>query len=231
MARERILIVDDEQHIVEALQYNLEREGFRTMTACNGEQAIASVRHAAPDLILLDWMMPAMDGLEVCRILKHAEATKRIPIIMLTVKADETDKVLGLEMGVDDYITKPFGSKELVARVKALLRRAVTPLAEDEGFQLDSLRVDWGKHLVTIGGKPAPLTAKEFALLRALVQANGRVLSRAILLDRVWGYDSPETVQTRTVDFHISQLRKKLRQAGSRIVTVKQAGYRLVIDE
>jgi two-component system alkaline phosphatase synthesis response regulator PhoP len=175
-------------------------------------------------------MLPELDGLEVCRILKRDDKTRSIPILMLTVKSGETDKVLGLELGADDYVTKPFSPRELVARIKALLRRAQPPPAADV-LQLDALKVDWGKHLVSVKGKPVELTPKEFDLLKALVEAKGRVLSRETLLDRVWGYERSIEIETRTVDLHISQLRKKLRPVSRRIVTVKSAGYRLVLDE
>ena len=230
MAKLKILIVDDEKNIVEAVRYALEQEGFRTVVAHDGARGLELAQREAPDLVLLDWMLPELDGLEVCRILKRDDKTRSIPILMLTVKSGETDKVLGLELGADDYVTKPFSPRELVARIKALLRRAQPPPAQDV-FQLDALKVDWGKHLVSVKGKPVELTPKEFDLLKALVEAKGRVLSRETLLDRVWGYERSVEIETRTVDLHISQLRKKLRPVSRRIVTVKSAGYRLVLDE
>ena len=230
MATAKILIVDDEKNIVEAVKYNLERAGFRTLIAADGARAMELARRDLPDAILLDWMLPEVDGLEVCRLLKQHERTRRIPILMLTVKSDETDKVLGLEMGADDYLTKPFSQRELLARVKALLRRVALPPME-EVFQLDSLKVDWGKHVVALGGKSVELTSKEFELLRALIEGKGRVLTREVLLDRVWGYERATEIETRTVDLHISQLRKKLKQVARRILTVKNAGYRFVLDE
>ncbi len=230
MAKEKILIVDDEKNIAEALKYNLEAEGFRTLTAHDGARALELARTELPELILLDWMLPEQDGLEVCRRLKQDAKTQSIAIIMLTVKSDETDKVLGLEMGADDYITKPFSPRELVARVKAILRRgAAQPAAEV--FRLGDLRVDWARHTVELKSKPVELTSKEFELLRALIEAKGRVLSRDALLDKVWGYERALEIETRTVDLHISQLRKKLKAAGERILTVKNVGYRLVADE
>ena len=230
MAGAKILIVDDEQNIAEALKYNLEREGYRTVVAHDGGKALELARRELPALILLDWMLPVMSGIEVCRALKQDPRTAPIPIIMLTVKSDEADKVVGLEMGADDFVTKPFSPRELVARVKAVIRRqAAPPLAEV--FQLGALRIDWGKYLVTVKGKPVALTAKEFALLKALIEAKGRVLTREILLDTVWGYERSLEIETRTVDLHVSQLRKKLRLSGARILTVKNAGYRFVVDE
>ena len=228
-AKAKILIVDDEKNIVEAVKYNLEQEGFRTLIAHDGASALELARRDLPDLVLLDWMLPEVDGLEVCRLLKQEPKTKSIPIIMLTVKSEETDKVLGLEMGADDYVTKPFSPRELVARVKAILRRAQGP--PTEVFQLDALRVDWGKHLVSLKGKPVELTSKEFELLRALVEARGRVLTRDALLEKACGYERAVEIETRTVDLHISQLRKKLKAAAERIVTVKNTGYRFAMDE
>jgi two-component system alkaline phosphatase synthesis response regulator PhoP len=229
MAKRTVLIVEDEPHIAEALQYSLAKEGFRVLIARDGAEGLARARRDTPDAVLLDWMLPELQGLEVCRLLKQDEKTRRIPILMLTVKSEETDKVLGLEMGADDYVTKPFSTRELLARVKALLRRSALP-ETPEVFQLDALRVDWGRHLVSIKGKPVELTAKEFELLKALVEARGRVLSRETLLDRVWGYERAVEIETRTVDLHVSQLRKKLGPVAERIVTVKSAGYRLDQD-
>ena len=230
MTKPKILVVEDENNIAEALTYNLGKEGFRTIVAADGAKALELARRELPDLILLDWILPEVDGLEVCRILKQDDKTRSIAIIMLTVKSDETDKVLGLEMGADDYMTKPFSPRELVARVKALLRRTKPPPSA-EIFQLEALRADWGKHTVSVKGKPVELTSKEFALLKALVGAKGRVLSREVLLDRVWGFERATEIETRTVDLHISQLRKKLKPVAERILTVKNAGYRLMIDE
>jgi DNA-binding response OmpR family regulator len=228
MAQARVLIVDDERNIVEALKYNLDKEGFRTMIAYDGARALELARREHPDIVLLDWMLPEVDGLDVCRILKAGEETKSIPIIMLTVKSDETDKVLGLEMGADDYVTKPFSHRELLARIRAILRRGAPPAGEI--FHIDELQVDWGRHVVSVEGAPVELTSKEFGLLKALIEARGRVLSRSALLDRVWGYERGAEIETRTVDLHISQLRRKLRPASRRIVTLKNAGYRFDLD-
>ena len=230
MAKAKILIVDDEKSIIEAVKYNLEKEGFRTLVAHDGARAVELARRDLPDLVVLDWMLPEQDGLEVCRILKQEGRTTRIPIIMLTVKGGETDKVLGLEMGADDYMTKPFSPRELIARVKAVLRRQAGP-PEAEVFQFGALRVDWGTFVVTVKEKPVALTPKEFELLRGLVAAKGRVLTREKLLERVWGYDRAIEIETRTVDLHISQLRKKLGVAGRAILTVKQAGYRFALED
>jgi two-component system alkaline phosphatase synthesis response regulator PhoP len=230
MPKATILLVDDENTIVEAVRYNLDKAGFRTLVASDGPKALALARREEPDLILLDWMLPEIDGLAVCRMLKQEPKTKHIPVIMLTVKSEEQDKVLGLETGADDYVTKPFSARELVARVKAMLRRAGLP-SMAEVFELDDLKVDWGKHVVSLKGKPVELTSKEFELLRALIDARGRVLSRENLLNNVWGYDRSLDIETRTVDLHISQLRRKLKQVAERILTVKNAGYRFALDE
>ena len=230
MAQQKILVIDDEQNIVEALKYNLQKAGFRVVTASDGETGIQRCRTEEPDLTLLDLMLPKVDGLEVCRVLKRDPKTRHIPIIMLTVKAEETDKVVGLEMGADDYVTKPFSPRELVARVKTVLRRHLEQ-PPVEVLTLDDLRVDWPRHLVTVKGRPVDLTSKEFELLRALIEAKGRVLTREVLLDKVWGYERSLEIETRTVDLHISQLRKKLGKVGGRILTVKNAGYRLALDE
>lgn len=228
-----ILIVDDEKNIVEAVRYNLDREGLQTLVAFDGITGLEQARNHIPDLIILDWMLPGLDGLEVCRRLSADEATKHIPIILLTVRSEETDKVLGLEMGADDYVTKPFSTRELVARVKATLRRqgASKTSASAETLAVGELRVDWPRHRATLAGAPVELTSKEFNLLKALVEANGRVLDREQLLGQVWGYENAVSVGTRTVDLHVSQLRKKLPPLANRLVTVKNAGYRLDLDD
>ena len=230
MAEPKILVVDDEHSIVEAVRYSLERAGFRVAAVSDGEEALERCRAEAPDLMVLDLMLPGLDGLEVCRILRGDDATRGIPIIMLTVKGQEMDKIVGLELGADDYMTKPFSPRELVARVRAILRRTEGEPPQ-EIFQLDELRVDWGKYIVSVGGVAVELTSKEFDLLKALIEAKGRALTRDILLEKVWGYGRSLEIETRTVDLHISQLRRKLSSAGARIRTVKNVGYRFVIDE
>ncbi|MEW5807071.1 MAG: response regulator transcription factor, partial [Acidobacteriota bacterium] len=222
----RILVVDDEKDIVELVKYNLEKEGLQVSTASNGFDALNVIHKSTPDLILLDIMMPQLDGLEVCRRLKKDDSLRDIPIIFLTAKSEEVDKVLGLEMGGDDYITKPFSIRELIARVKAVIRRKekVTP-AERRKF--GEILVDFARYEVMLKGKPVPLTAKEFALLKALIQAGGRVLTREKLLIDVWGMDYPG--ETRTVDVHIRKLREKLGET-KRIQTVKGAGYKFLVD-
>ena len=229
MSKARILIVDDEENILTALAYSLEREGYQTLTARNGARALETARRELPDLILLDWMLPEVDGLEVCRLLRQDEKTRTIPVILLTVRSGETDKVLGLEIGADDYVTKPFSQRELLARIRVALRRASAP--PSDVFRLGEFQVDWGRHVVSFGNEPIDLTPKEFQLLTALIDAQGRVLTREVLLDKVWGYDRAAQIETRTVDLHISQLRRKLEPLAGRILTLNKVGYRFVIDE
>lgn len=228
MAQPKILVVDDEKNIVEAIVYNLQKEGFRTLAAHDGKRAVELAQREVPDLITLDVMLPEMDGWEVCRALRQDRRTKHIPVIMLTVKGDEADKVVGLELGADDYMTKPFSPKELVARAKAILRRTKEPAAEV--VSMGQLHVDFGKHTVRVTGKAVELTSKEFELLRALLEAKGRVLSRDFLLDRVWGLEQSMEIETRTVDVHVGQLRRKLKGEAKRLVTVKNVGYRFDVD-
>ena len=229
MAQPKVLVVDDEPNIIEAITYNLKRAGFRTLTASDGQRALELAQRELPDLITLDVRLPGQDGWEVCRLLRHDLRTKRIPIIMLTVNSDEAEKIVGLELGADDYVTKPFSPKELVARVKAVLRRSTAP-ESDEAVTIGGLRVDFGKHLVTVHERPVELTAKEFELLKALLDAKGRVLARDTLLDRVWGLEQSLEIETRTVDVHIGQLRKKLKDEAKRLITIKNAGYRFDTD-
>lgn len=229
MASPKILIVDDEKNIVEAIRYNLEQAGFRTMTAADGRRAIELAQRDVPDLITLDVMLPELDGWEVCRLLRRDARTRRIPIIMLTVKDDETDKIVGLELGADDYLTKPFSPKELVARIKAIFRRTQEPMTE-QVISGGNLRVDLDKHLVRVSDKPVEMTTKEFELLTALLQAKGRVLSREALLNRVWGLEQSLEIETRTVDVHVGQLRKKLKGEAKRLLTVKNVGYRFDLE-
>jgi len=224
--KEKILIVEDEKDIVKMLEYNLKKEGFRTISAQDGEDALEYAVREHPDLIILDLMLPGMDGLEVCRELKKETKTASIPIIMLTAKAQESDKVVGLELGADDYMTKPFSPRELIARIKAVLRRAKEKDKLPEVLKLGDLVIDLSKIAVSVKDRPIELTAKEFELLKTLIKAKGRVLSRDYLLDTIWGFDHAVEIQTRTVDVHIRTLRKKLKSEAKRIVTVKNYGYR-----
>jgi phosphate regulon transcriptional regulator PhoB len=228
MARE-VLVVEDEPDIRRLVVLHLEREGFRCRTATTGSDALREVKAAAPDLVVLDLMLPEVDGLEVCRRLRRDTSTAGIPIIMLTAKSDEVDRIVGLEIGADDYVGKPFSPKELVARVRAVLRRShpnqVTPVLTVGPITLDAAR-----HAVSLNGQAIVLTPKEFDLLQALLEAAGRVLSREFLLNRVWGYARADVIESRTVDVHVRRLRAKLGDAGSRIATVKSIGYRFETD-
>ncbi len=229
--KEKILIVDDEKDIVKMLDYNFKKEGYRTVLAYDGEDALSLAKREHPDIVLLDLMLPGIDGLEVCKALKKEEKTSSIPIIMLTAKTQEADKVIGLELGADDYMTKPFGLKELLARIKAVLRRAKEKEKLPEIINVGSLAIDFSRIAVSLNNKPIELTAKEFELLTTLIKAKGRMLSRDYLLDTVWGFDQAMNIQTRTVDVHIRTLRKKLKAEAKRIVTVKNYGYRFEIGE
>jgi phosphate regulon transcriptional regulator PhoB len=222
----RVLIVEDERDIRDLVLFHLVREGFQVSSAGSGEEALRQVRHVSPDLVLLDLMLPAMGGLEVCRKLRQDPATVALPIVMLTAKGDEVDRVLGLELGADDYIVKPFSPKELLARVRAVLRRA-KPAPGAAPIAIGALAIDPGTRTVTVQGAPLTLTHKEFELLSALADAQGRVLSREFLLDRVWGYSRAGEIESRTVDVHVRRLRVKLGPEGRRILTVKSVGYRL----
>ena len=226
-----ILIVEDEKDRITMLEYNLKKEGYGTLSVRNGEDAIDLARTEQPDMIILDLMLPGMDGLEVCKILRGERKTASIPIIMLTAKSQESDKVVGLELGADDYVTKPFSPRELIARIKAILRRGKEKDTFQEILKAGDLTVDLSKIAVTVKGKPIELAAKEFELLKALMKARGRVLSRDHLLDTIWGFDHAAEIQTRTVDVHIRTLRKKLKSESSRIVTVKNYGYRFEDEE
>lgn len=223
---EKILIVEDERDIVKMLDYNLKKEGYRTVAVRSGSDAHDAALKEKPDLILLDLMLPGIDGLEVCKGLKKNDKAAHIPIIMLTAKGRESDKIVGLELGADDYITKPFSPRELVARIKAVLRRVKDKDRSPDNITMGDLVIDLSKISVSVKGKPVELTAKEFELLKALVQAKGRVLSRDRLLDTIWGFDHAIEIETRTVDVHVRTLRKKIKSAAKYIVTVKNYGYR-----
>ncbi len=229
--REKILIVEDEKDIVKMLDYNLRKEGFKVSSVNDGEDALDLVFREVPDLIILDLMLPGMGGLEVCKSLKKETKTAHIPIIMLTAKSQESDKIVGLELGADDYVTKPFSPRELLARIKAVLRRFQEKDKLPQMLKIGDLTVDFSKIQVSVKGKHAELTSKEFELLTTFIKAKGRVLSRDYLLDTIWGYDHAIEIQTRTVDVHIRTLRKKLKSESKRIVTVKNYGYRFEAEE
>ncbi len=220
-------MIDDEADLVTLVRYNLEREGWRVRSASDGLAGYEAAKRDLPDLILLDLMLPGMDGLEVCRRLRAEARTARIPILMLTAKGGESDRVVGLEMGADDYLSKPFSPRELVARVKAVLRRAApAPDAEAaRAVAAGDLQLDPGRHEVTVRGKPVSLTATEFRLLHALMRRPGQVFSRDRLIDGAIGEDT--AVVDRTIDVHVTALRRKLGKAGPMIETVRGVGYRL----
>jgi DNA-binding response OmpR family regulator len=220
-----VLVVEDEPDIRHLIVHHLEREGFRCREASTGPDALRAVRTSTPDLIVLDLMLPEMDGLAVCRRLRGDVATATVPIIMLTAKSDEVDRVVGLELGADDYVAKPFSPKELVARVRAVLRRA-RPDVTGRVYREGPIVLDPGRHAVTVRGTAVTLTPKEFDLLQALLEAAGRVLGREHLLTRVWGYAHADEIESRTVDVHVRRLRAKLGDEGTRIETVKGVGYR-----
>ena len=223
MGKEKILIVEDEKDIVEMIEYNLKKEGYTISSVLNGEQAISLAKKERPDLIILDLMLPDIDGFEICRRLKNNEITVQIPIIMLTAKSREADKVAGLELGADDYLTKPFSPRELIARIRTILRRWEAPLPIKK-IKKGIVAIDSIKHKVIVDGKEIILTHTEFKLLEFMAQRPGVVLSRHRLLDGVFGYDAE--VYDRTVDSHIKSLRKKLGKARDYIETVRGAGYR-----
>lgn len=229
--KETILIVEDEKDIVKMLEYNLGKEGFKTLSVHDGEDALDSVSANCPSLIILDLMLPGMDGLEVCKTLKADGKTSSIPVIMLTAKSQESDKIVGLELGADDYMTKPFSPRELIARIKAVLRRTKEKETLPEVLKIGDLMVDFSKIKVAVKEKNIELTSKEFELLRTLIKAKGRVLSRDYLLDNIWGFDNAVEIETRTVDVHIRTLRKKLKSEAKRILTVKNYGYRFEYED
>ena len=226
---QRVLIVEDEADIRDLLVFHLEREGYHVTKSKSGAEAVRLAHASPPDLVLLDLMLPEMDGLEVCRRLRRDPVTQAIPIVMLTARGDEVDRVLGLEMGADDYVVKPFSPRELIARIRAVLRRA-RPAPGTAPITVGRLSIDPAAHTVTVGGAPVTLTRREFDLLRALVEARGRVLSREFLLDHVWGYTAAGEIESRTVDVHVRRLRQKLGPEGQRIGTVTGVGYRLEGD-
>ncbi len=221
-----VLVVEDEADIVTLLTYNLEKEGFRAVAASDGEEALLVAAEQTPQLVLLDWMLPLMSGLEVCRQLRRNPKTRDIPIIMLTARGEEADRVRGLNSGADDYITKPFSPTELVARVRAVLRRS-SPGHTDETLRFDDVVMDLAAHRVRRNGRDVHLGPTEFRLLRHFMQHPGRVFSREQLLDLVWGHDV--YVEPRTVDVHIRRLRKALNEETETdlIRTVRSAGYAL----
>lgn len=223
MGKGKILIVEDDHDIVEMVEYNLKEEGYETLSAFNGEQGVELARRERPDLIILDLMLPVIDGFEVCRIVKNDQLTADIPIIILSAKSQETDKVVGLELGADDYVTKPFSPRELIARIRAILRRGREHRLT-EMIERGDIAIDGARHKVTVSGEEISLTFTEFKLLEVMARRPGVVLSRNQILDAVSGGDA--IVCDRTVDAHIKSLRQKLGQAKNYIETVRGAGYR-----
>ena len=224
-AMKRALVVEDDPDIVELIAHYLRAEGFEVDSAGDGRLGLERLRGGAFQVVILDLQLPGMDGLAVCAEIRRDPRTRTLPVIMLTARGDESDRIVGLEVGADDYVVKPFSPKELVARVRALLRRLERDAEQDAPFVSGALEIDRTRHTVRWAGGPVHLTAKEFALLLALLDARGRVLSRQALLESVWGYSYAEG--TRTVDVHVRRLREKLPGLADRLITVKSLGYRL----
>jgi DNA-binding response OmpR family regulator len=229
MPNEKILVVEDDKDLSRLLKYNLDKEGYRVLAALDGDTGLALFRKERPDMVLLDVMVPKLDGFG---FLKAVRQDSKTPILMLTARKDEVDRVLGLELGADDYVTKPFSVREVLARVKAILRRV-----GDQGqsptvsvLRVGELEVDVERYETRVKGKDITLTSKEFEFLKCLLQAGGRAMSRDQLLEKIWGYDRSMEIDTRTIDQHIARLREKLGSESGRIVTVKNVGYRLKLD-
>jgi DNA-binding response OmpR family regulator len=222
----KILVVDDEPEAVELVEFNLKQAGYAVATAVDGAEALKKARSLVPDLIVLDVMLPEMDGFEICKALRLDPATAKVPILMLTAKAAEIDRVLGLELGADDYLTKPFSPRELLLRIKKIIARGQIQDRPDDQMRFGDLMIDLPRHLASWKSKPIELTATEFKLLTLLAQRTGRVQSRDQLLRDVWEYDS--LIDTRTVDTHMRRLREKLGGAARHLDTVRGVGYRFV---
>jgi two-component system phosphate regulon response regulator PhoB len=224
--RERILVVEDEKDVREMIRLNLKAAGFDVVEAGNGAEALALAKNDPPKVIILDLMMPEMSGIEFCRALRRNPATSRIPVLMLTAKSTEEDKVVGFEVGADDYVTKPFSPRELVLRVRAVARRQPDQgAAKAAPLKAGTIQLDRGSMIATIGAKKLPLTSTEFRLLELLLRRAGSIQSRDALLSEVWGYQA--NLDTRTVDTHIRRLRDKMGKAGALVETVRGSGYRL----
>lgn len=222
----KVLIVEDERDLAELLAYNLEKEGYQALVAGTGIEGLEIARRELPDLVLLDLMLPGMMGTEVCSALRHSEKTRGIPVLMLTARGDEIDRVVGFEMGADDYIVKPFSMRELMLRIRAILRRSgPESSAAERQVAAGPIVIDCGSHRVTIAGTEVELTSTEYKLLLYLAEHRGRVLQRELLLQDVWGYNF--VGDTRTVDTHVTRLRNKLGDAGEMIKTVRGFGYKL----
>lgn len=225
-AKTKILVVDDEPDTVELITFNLRNAGYEIVSASNGTEALRKARAHEPKLIILDLMLPEIDGLEVNKMLRADPATAHIPVLMLTAKAGEVDRILGLELGAKDYVTKPFSPRELILRVRNILRQGESKTSEQKIFRFGDLTIDLERHMVSVGGSTIELTATEFRLLALLAQRRGRVQSREQLLQDVWHYDS--IIDTRTVDTHMRRLREKLGKASRYLDTVRGVGYRFL---
>jgi two-component system phosphate regulon response regulator PhoB len=225
----KILVVEDEADVLDLLLINLRAAGFAVVTVEDGATVLAKVRSEAPALIILDLMLPKMSGLEICKVLKSDAATRNIPVIMLTAKAEEVDKIVGLELGADDYVTKPFSPRELILRINRSLRRGKSDAPAVERLTVGELVLDHARHEVTVKSDPVELTATEFKLLALLMDRRGRVQGRDRLLNDVWGYES--VIDTRTVDTHVRRLREKLGPLAAYIETVRGVGYRIAEGE
>lgn len=225
----KILLIEDDQSLTELIRYNLTQEGYNVHTESDGEEGLYASQDILPDLILLDWMLPNLSGIEICRRIRRDKTTKNTPIIMLTARAEESDRIRGLDTGADDYVTKPFSPKELIARIKAILRR-IRPALSGETLTFEDIELDASSHKVSRGGKSIHLGPTEFKILRHLMENPGRVFSREQLLDNIWGTDI--YVESRTVDVHIRRLRKamNINDATDYIRTVRSAGYALDKD-
>lgn len=220
----KILVVDDEPDALEVLGFKLREAGYAPVFATDGVKALAAVKNERPDLIVLDLMLPEIDGLEVCKILRRDPTTVAIPILMLTAKAAEMDRVIGLELGADDYVTKPYSPRELVLRIKKLLKRTEAAAEAGEHLRIGPLEIDVPRHATLVDGKPVTLTATEFNLLTILAQRRGRVQTRERLLQDVWGYET--AIDTRTVDTHMRRLREKVGPVAEHLETIRGVGYR-----
>jgi two-component system phosphate regulon response regulator PhoB len=222
----KVLIVEDERDLAELLAYNLEKEGYQALVTGTGLEGLETARRELPDLILLDLMLPGMMGTEVCSSLRHSDKTRGIPVLMLTARGDEIDRVVGFEMGADDYIVKPFSMRELMLRIRAILRRSgQEPVNAERQITMGTIAIDCGSHRVTVAGAEIELTSTEYKLLLYLAEHSGRVMKRELLLQDVWGYNF--VGDTRTVDTHVTRLRNKLGDAGEMIKTVRGFGYKL----
>jgi two-component system alkaline phosphatase synthesis response regulator PhoP len=224
MSKGTVLVIDDEKDLIELVRYNLDKEGFDVVAAHDGTSGLEIATRHKPNLVVLDLMMPGMDGLEVCRRMRGDERTRRIPVIMLTAKAAETDRIVGLELGADDYVTKPFSPRELVARVKAVLRRTAEQEEPKELIRAGELVIDTKRHEVTFAGQPVSLTATEFRILQFLAGRPGRVVTRDEIIDAALGRET--AIFDRTIDVHVTAIRKKLGAGGQQIETVRGFGYK-----